>query len=270
MDWENNYYNRIERNIGIVSILEQDKIKNSNIAILGTGGIGAPAALELCYAGVQNFVLVDNDKIEISNLNRQPFTMNDLGKYKVEVLSHKLKSIDPNIKVKTYYNIENNLDEILNGVDIVALTLDDPIASIVISRKCRDKKIPIAESWAIPYLFCWWFLPNSLEYEKVYEFETENFSIEQLLNSKNELITKLKSKIINQLLKFTGIEKKYSRESGTFEKMLNGQISFRSFSTITWLNSSYLANEIIFAGILNIKQKVISPKISAFDYFYIS
>ncbi|MBD3350081.1 MAG: hypothetical protein GF364_01185, partial [Candidatus Lokiarchaeota archaeon] len=161
--WSPSYIQQFERNIGIVSLAQQDKIKNAKIAILGTGGLGAPVALQLAYSGCENLVLVDYDKIEKSNLNRQPFKLEDIGRFKVDVLARELIKINPHINIKKSHKIdEKNIYSILDGIDVISLSLDGPYGSILVSRKARELGIPILESWAIPYLFSWWFTKESL------------------------------------------------------------------------------------------------------------
>ena len=73
----------------------QLKIINSKIAIIGCGGLGTSAAQYLSMSGVGQFFLIDNDKIDLSNLNRQTlFTEKEIGKSKSKILSAKLKKIN--------------------------------------------------------------------------------------------------------------------------------------------------------------------------------
>ncbi|MHA1870611.1 MAG: ThiF family adenylyltransferase [Promethearchaeota archaeon] len=266
---DSSYMEQFNRNIGFVSREEQEKIRRAKIAILGTGGIGGPAGLELAYAGCENFVLADFDKIEVSNLNRQPYTRKDIDKFKVDALSEKLLAINPRIKIKKFLNLDtDNIDDVLDGVNVAALSLDGPFGSILVARKCREKGIDMIETWAIPYLFAWWFLadPSTPSYEDVYELGTENLSLEELKQNKN-LYLHAKLKLVEKLLLIPGIKERYNREPHTVEPMLKGEMPLRSFSPIVWLNSSYLAFEIIFGGILNITKKITAPKMKLFDYY---
>ena len=88
----------ILKNIGIPG---QKKIFNSKILVIGAGGLGCPLMLYLAYSGVGNLGIVDNDKIEISNLSRQVlFTKKDLGKFKVTISKKFIKKINKKIKLK--------------------------------------------------------------------------------------------------------------------------------------------------------------------------
>ena len=68
------------------------KISQSRILILGCGGTGTHVAWNLAALGIRNFVLIDDDKVELSNLNRQLlYDLNDIGTYKVDALEKNLK-----------------------------------------------------------------------------------------------------------------------------------------------------------------------------------
>ena len=114
----------ILKNIGVSG---QKKIFNSKILVIGAGGLGCPLMLYLAYSGVGNIGIVDDDKIEISNLSRQVlFTKKDLGKFKVSVSRKFIKKINNKIIVKIYskkinkeniHNIAKNYDYICDGTD---------------------------------------------------------------------------------------------------------------------------------------------------------
>ena len=75
------------KNIGIIG---QKKIINSNVLVVGAGGLGCPIIDYLSRAGVGKIGIIDFDKVDVSNIHRQSiYTMRDVGKYKVEVLKKK-------------------------------------------------------------------------------------------------------------------------------------------------------------------------------------
>ena len=109
----------ILKNIGVSG---QKKIASSKILVIGVGGLGCPLLLYLANSGVKNFGIVDNDKIELSNLNRQIlFTKADLGKYKVSQAEKILKRIDKNINIKSYKRKVDidNIKSIIKNYDII-------------------------------------------------------------------------------------------------------------------------------------------------------
>ncbi|GAH66958.1 unnamed protein product, partial [marine sediment metagenome] len=133
--WSDSYWERVTRNIGPIMFEEQEIIRTSRVAILGVGGLGGPLAENLVRAGCQNLIICDFDKFDESNLNRQVCTIKDIGKRKIDIMETFLRKIDSEVNIKKYFKItERNIDSILEGVKIVALTLDDPATSIFIAR----------------------------------------------------------------------------------------------------------------------------------------
>ena len=93
MEW----LNRTTLLLGIENV---NKLKNSHVLVVGLGGVGAYAAEMLCRAGIGKLTLVDGDKVEITNLNRQlPGLNSNLGKNKADVLAQRFKDINPGIEV---------------------------------------------------------------------------------------------------------------------------------------------------------------------------
>ena len=77
---------RFEKQTTLIGKNAQEKLRSTKIGIVGLGGIGGPAIIALTYAGISNFVLIDYDTIDVSNLNRQIlFKDNDIGRFKTEV-----------------------------------------------------------------------------------------------------------------------------------------------------------------------------------------
>ncbi len=74
-----------------------EALQSSTAGVAGCGGLGANAALALARAGAGRLILADHDRVEPSNLNRQPYFLGDLGKPKVEVLGEYLRSVNPKI-----------------------------------------------------------------------------------------------------------------------------------------------------------------------------
>jgi len=89
-------FKRFEKQIILkkIGISGQKKIKNSKVLIIGMGGLGCPLLTYLAAAGVKNIGIVDYDKVELSNLNRQTlFNSADIGKFKVNQAKIKIKKI---------------------------------------------------------------------------------------------------------------------------------------------------------------------------------
>jgi len=265
--WSKPYWEHVIRNIGPITFQEQETIRTSRVAILGVGGLGGPLAENLVRAGCQNLVICDFDVFDESNLNRQICTTEDIGKRKIDVIKSFLLKIDPEVNIRRFFKItQQNIDFVLEGVKVVALTLDDPATSIFIAREARKRKIPMIESWAIPFLFTWWFTPDSVDYEMCYGLKTQQFDYFELSNLKKEINLLTYQALLPKVFTMPGVREKYDREPGAFEEMMSGKIGVRSFAPFVRITSDLLSVDIIFSGILNVKPKNLAPNLKGFDY----
>jgi tRNA A37 threonylcarbamoyladenosine dehydratase len=125
-------------------------LKNSKVAIFGIGGVGTFVVEALVRSGVGKFVLIDNDTICITNLNRQIHATQDtIGKSKVEVMRERILSINPNAEVETFQEfylpgsadklVRSDYNYIVDAIDTVTGKID-----LIISAK--EKNIPIISS----------------------------------------------------------------------------------------------------------------------------
>ena len=88
-----------------IGVTGQKKLLKSKVLVVGAGGLGSPIALYLTALGIGNIGIIDNDKVEISNIQRQIiFNSMDIKKNKSIVAAKKLKKINPNIKILYYKN----------------------------------------------------------------------------------------------------------------------------------------------------------------------
>lgn len=127
-----------------------EKLKNSKIAVFGIGGVGSFVVEGLVRAGVGNFVLIDDDKICLTNLNRQIIaTRKTIGKYKVDVAKERILEINPDAKVETYqeFYMPNSKTNIINKeIDYVIDCVDTVTAKIEIIEQCKKLNIPVISS----------------------------------------------------------------------------------------------------------------------------
>ena len=130
----------ILKNIGLSG---QKKIFASKVLIIGIGGLGCPLALYLANSGVGNIGIVDHDKIELTNLNRQIlFTAKDLGKYKVDQARRVIKNINKKIKITSYRKAitKKNINSVLKNYDIICDGTDNFKSRYLINDYCVKKK----------------------------------------------------------------------------------------------------------------------------------
>ena len=107
------------KNVGVTG---QKNICYSKVLIIGAGGLGCPIADYLSRAGVGTIGIADFDKINLSNIHRQNlYNLKDIGKYKVDVVKEKIKSINPFTKIKTYKKkiTNKNLNNVIKSFDII-------------------------------------------------------------------------------------------------------------------------------------------------------
>ncbi|MBR6403084.1 MAG: thiamine biosynthesis protein ThiF [Eubacterium sp.] len=104
----------------------QKKFLNATVAICGLGGLGSNIAISLTRAGIGKLILIDFDKVDPTNLNRQQYKMSQLGMYKTEALAENLKEITPYIEIE-YHTVkmtEDNIHDLLKEADIVCEAFD--------------------------------------------------------------------------------------------------------------------------------------------------
>ena len=123
---DNQYQKIFSRNIGIFTEAEQEKIKESSIAVAGTGGVGGLAAERLIRLGVGRLKITDTGDIEKSNLNRQHYLLNQLGKDKTDAMIKNLKQINPQVNVQGCKQklTAGNIPEIFTDADVIAECFD--------------------------------------------------------------------------------------------------------------------------------------------------
>jgi len=143
-------FKRFEKQIILkkIGISGQEKIKKSKVLIIGMGGLGCPLLTYLASAGIYNIGIVDQDKVELSNLNRQIlFNTADLGKYKVIQAKSKIIKIYKKIKIKTFNQkvSVSNINKISKNYDIICDGTDNFNTRYIINDHCKkNKKILIS------------------------------------------------------------------------------------------------------------------------------
>jgi molybdopterin/thiamine biosynthesis adenylyltransferase len=125
----------------------QEKLLNSKVLIIGAGGLGAPAGLYLAAAGVGTIGIVDSDKVDLTNLQRQIIHhTSDVGIEKTKSAENKMRAINPDITVHTYQTkvVAKNISDIIRGYDFVIDCTDNFGAKFLINDACYFEKIPLS------------------------------------------------------------------------------------------------------------------------------
>ena len=113
---------------------QSQRLHTAKVAIVGLGGLGSNVALWLARLGVGQLLLYDFDKVELSNLNRQYYFLEDVGQYKATALLRHLKAVNPygNYHSRVVRLTEDNLPELLSEAHIVCEALDKPEAKALL------------------------------------------------------------------------------------------------------------------------------------------
>ena len=132
----------------------QKKISSTTVAVCGLGGLGSNIAISLARAGIGKLILIDFDKVDITNLHRQQYKINQVGMCKTEALQNNLKEINPYLetKIHTICLDESNAKDVLADADIICEAFDNAeakanIVNFVLSEM-PDKYIVAASGMA--------------------------------------------------------------------------------------------------------------------------
>ena len=138
-----NQFSRTELLIGNESV---EKLKKAKVAVFGIGGVGSFVVEGLVRAGIGNFILIDDDKVCLTNLNRQVIaTHKTVGKYKVDVAKERILDINPNANIETYqeFFMPDSKEILDNTVDYIVDAVDTVTAKIELVIRANKLNIPI-------------------------------------------------------------------------------------------------------------------------------
>ena len=139
-----NQFSRTELLIGKEGV---KRLQESKVAIFGIGGVGSYAVEALARAGIGHIVLVDYDKYDITNINRQLGAMHSsIGKYKVDVMKERILDINPDAIVEAYRpeEIENGEESIVNSTFTYVVDAIDTMANkLKLIEKCKKENVKI-------------------------------------------------------------------------------------------------------------------------------
>jgi len=127
-----------------------DALSASRVAVFGIGGVGGYVCEALVRSGVGAFDLIDDDKICLTNLNRQLIaTRSTVGKYKVDVMEARMKDINPNVDIRTHkcFFLPENADEFpFSEYDYIVDAMDTVSAKLSLAVKAQEAGVPIISS----------------------------------------------------------------------------------------------------------------------------
>ena len=131
----------------------QESLLNSTMLLIGMGGLGSPSAMYLAATGVGHLIIADFDQVELSNLQRQiVHHTDDIGKDKVDSAKEKMVAINPNIKITTIKDLnENNLNSWINKADVVLDGTDNFDTRFKVNKACVEEKTPLVSAAVIRF-----------------------------------------------------------------------------------------------------------------------
>ena len=142
-----NQFSRTELLIGKEAL---ERLSKAHVAVFGIGGVGGYVVEALVRSGIGAYDLIDDDKVCLTNLNRQIIATRDtIGRYKVEVMRERILSINSDAEVTThrcFYLPENARDFDFSSYDYVVDAVDTVTAKLELVMKCRELNVPIISS----------------------------------------------------------------------------------------------------------------------------
>lgn len=127
-----------------------DRLRHSCVTVLGVGGVGSHCIEALARSGVGHLILVDHDKVSLTNINRQSIALHStVGQYKTKVMKAKIADISPGIQVTTYeeFVLKENLNRVFEiHPDYIVDAIDTVTAKLAVAEYAKEHQIPLISS----------------------------------------------------------------------------------------------------------------------------
>lgn len=171
------YEKAFSRNIGWVTVAEQESLRHKCVAIAGLGGVGGAHLLTLTRLGIGAFHIADFDSFDIPNFNRQAgASISSLGRRKTDVLSEMARNINPELQIRVFEDgvNETNIDSFLSGVDLYVDGLDffAFAARKLVFPNCAARGIPATTAAPLGMgAAVLNFLPGGMTFEQYFQWD---------------------------------------------------------------------------------------------------
>jgi len=140
---------RYMRQLSLIGDEGQERLRSASVCVAGAGGLGSPVSLYLAAAGIGHIRLIDPDRVERSNLNRQVLHAEpDISRFKVESAADKLRALNPDIQIEPIpvaIHDENSL-RMTSGMDLLVDALDSYQARYLLNRVAYIQNIPLVHA----------------------------------------------------------------------------------------------------------------------------
>lgn len=128
-----------------------EKLRGATVIVFGVGGVGSHCIEALARSGIGHLILVDNDTVSLTNINRQSIAYHStVGKYKTQVMKERIRDIDPEIVVETaeLFVLPDNMEQLFEGrrIDYIVDAIDTVTAKIALVQYAGEHGIPIISS----------------------------------------------------------------------------------------------------------------------------
>lgn len=142
-----NEYSRTELLIGSEGM---EQLRGASVLVFGVGGVGSHCIEALARSGIGHLILVDNDTVSLTNINRQSIALHStVGQYKTKVMKEKIRDIDPAIRVDTYetFVLPDNVETVFREQpDYVIDAIDTVTAKLAVIEYAQEQGIPVISS----------------------------------------------------------------------------------------------------------------------------
>lgn len=140
-------YNQFSRTELLIGKEAVKKLSSAFVAVFGLGGVGGYVVEALIRSGLGAIDIIDNDKVSLTNLNRQIIaTHSTIGKYKTDVMEERIKDINPEVRVKkynTFYTPETSSEFDFSKYDYVVDAIDTVVGKLSLIEECKKVNTPI-------------------------------------------------------------------------------------------------------------------------------
>jgi hypothetical protein len=232
------YEQFFERNYGVLSAKQQERIRRGKVVIIGCGGIGGVIAVVLARSGVERFLLMESDRYELSNMNRQIACFSDtLGENKAVCVADQIRGVNPDAELEIVQRALTiqDVDQVAGWGDVIAPVMDEwplSLTTLEVVRQTRpaimaypvgalgrvsvftSQSPSVAECLAMPYGY---------GYEKLKEY-TERPEA-------------------RQLLQYYVTEGEWSEE--WFDRWVEAELPHAQLATVVWLTACFAAQEML-------------------------
>lgn len=233
---------RWSRNIGLVTRAQQARLTRAHVLVSGCGGMGGVCAEVLVRMGVGAITLVDHDRFEVTNSNRQIHCNQEtIGRHKAEVLREQFLKINPAAKIRVFCEAVGlkNVKRILSNQDVVVNGMDEMYASICLEREARRREIPIVDAWITPFASVFTIKPTDPHWEEFLGFPTRGKPEKKI--SPRDCHAALKKELSYTLSHFDPY--RYVKRS-VVKRVVNGTRKRPSLAPVVWLSGVLMANEV--------------------------